>query len=507
LANLDLLLINPSGREQTYQDLGRALTAVEPPLWCRLIAGYVRDRGYSVEIIDAEAEGWAPEKVAEEVARRRPCLVGMVVFGHQPSASTQQMAAAGPACRVIKDATPEIPIIIVGGHVAALPERTLREEAVDFACNSEGPITVEELLAQLRQPAPHDFSTVPGLVWRDGDAIRSNLAPQLIKELDKDLHGNAWDLLPMDKYRAHNWQCFGDLASRQPYASIYTSLGCPYKCSFCCINAPFGTNRYRMRNAKDVAAEIDLLHNKYGVKTIKIIDEMFVLNERHVLALCEELIARDYGLNIWAYARVDTVKPHLLAKLRKAGVRWLALGIESGSEHVRDGAEKSFSQAEIVEVVRQIQAAGINVIGNFIFGLPDDDSETMRQTLDLALELNCEFSNFYSAMAYPGSPLYGMAVDKGWTLPATWSGFSQHSYDCLPLPTEKVSAATVLRFRDQAFDRYFASKRYLDMIAQKFGWETRRHVESMAKHKLRRRILEEDNRGPGINTKPVPSVA
>jgi hypothetical protein len=100
-----------------------------------------------------------------------------------------------------------------------------------------------------------------------------------------------------------------------------------------------------------------------------------------------------------------------------------------------------------------------------------------------------------------------MAVDKGWTLPATWSGFSQHSYDCLPLPTEKVSAATVLRFRDQAFDRYFASKRYLDMIAQKFGWETRRHVESMAKHKLRRRILEEDNRGPGINTKPVPSVA
>ncbi len=97
------------------------------------------------------------------------------------------------------------------------------------------------------------------------------------------------------------------------------------------------------------------MHNKYGVKTIKIIDEMFVLNERHVLALCDELIARNYGLNIWAYARVDTVKPHLLEKLRKAGIRWLALGIEFGSEHVRDGAEKSFSQSEIIEVVRQIQ--------------------------------------------------------------------------------------------------------------------------------------------------------
>ena len=97
-----------------------------------------------------------------------------------------------------------------------------------------------------------------------------------------------------------------------------------------------------MRSPKAVAAEIDHLHNTYGVKTYKIIDEMFVLNERHVTALCDELIARDYGFNIWAYARVDTVKPHMLEKLRKAGIRWLALGIESGSEHVRDGAEKSF---------------------------------------------------------------------------------------------------------------------------------------------------------------------
>jgi radical SAM superfamily enzyme YgiQ (UPF0313 family) len=245
-----------------------------------------------------------------------------------------------------------------------------------------------------------------------------------------------------------------------------------------------------MRAPKAVAAEIDLLHDTHGVKTYKIIDEMFVLNDRHVTAICDELIARDYGLNIWAYARVDTVRPHMLEKLRKAGVQWLALGIESGSEHVRDGAEKSFSQNEIIDIVRQIQQAGISVIGNFIFGLPDDDLQSMQETLDLAAELNCEFANFYSAMAYPGSPLYRMAVENGWTLPATWSGYSQHSYDCLPLPTEKVTAAEVLKFRDQAFDRYFTSKRYHDTVTQKFGWETRKHIDSMTRHKLRRRIIE-----------------
>jgi anaerobic magnesium-protoporphyrin IX monomethyl ester cyclase len=490
MQELDLLLINPSGKEQLYQQLYGGLTAVEPPLWCRLIAGYIRDREHSVAIIDAEAEGLDPESVAARVVDLNPRLVAMVVFGHQPSASTQQMAAASPTCHAIKRLNLEQPIILVGGHVAALPQRTLQEEAVDFACNSEGPVTIEELLKAMKASTSPDYAAVPGLVWREGDKILSSVSPALIRNLDNDLHGNVWDLLPMDKYRAHNWHCFGDLEARQPYASIYTSLGCPYKCTFCCINAPFGTNRYRTRTAQAVADEIALLNSRYGVKTIKIIDEMFVLNERHVTAICDKLIELNLNLNIWAYARVDTVKPHMLAKLRKAGVRWLALGIESGSEHVRDGAEKSFNQSEIIEVVRQIQTAGISVIGNFIFGLPDDDLQTMQQTLDLAIELNCEFANFYSAMAYPGSPLYQMAVENGWELPARWSGFSQHSYDCLPLRTKKVSSAEVLEFRDRAFDRYFRSKRYLGMITQKFGWDTRASVEQMTKHTLRRQIVE-----------------
>jgi radical SAM superfamily enzyme YgiQ (UPF0313 family) len=497
---LDLLLINPGERARIYQDLGNDLTAIEPPLWCRLIAGYVRDRGHNVAILDAEAEHLGTAEVAERVAARRPALVGLVVFGHQPSASTQQMVGAGAVARAIKALDPDQPIVIVGGHVAALPERTIREEAVDYACNSEGPITVECLLATLKSAASGgqapDLAQVPGLVYRDGDEVRSIPSPALIRDLDRDLHGNAWDLLPMARYRAHNWQCFDDLSQRQPYASIYTTLGCPYKCTFCCINAPFGTNRYRMRSPDAVVREIFMLHDTYGVTTFKIIDEMFVLNDRHVYAICDRLIERGLDLNFWAYARVDTVKPEMLAKLRRAGIRWLALGIESGSDHVRDGAQKSFDNSEIIDIVRQIQVAGIRVIGNFIFGLPDDDAKSMQATLDLATELNCEFANFYSAMAYPGAPLYQMAVEKGWQLPENWSGFSQHSYDCLPLPTDHISASDVLRFRDEAFHRYFANKRYLDMVGQLFGTETREHIVGMSRHRLRRRLLEEPGARP-----------
>ncbi len=489
---LDALFINPDGASKIYQELATELSAIEPPLWCRLIAGYVRDQNRQIHIIDSVAENWVPEVVTEQVGELAPKLVVIVVFGHQPSASTQQMVAAKLTCDALKEAHPHIPILIVGGHVSALPERTLSEESVDFACKGEGHITVAELLDQLDQnEEDRDLATVQGLVWWDGDDIRLNPSAPLASELDKDLHGNVWDMLPMDKYRAHNWQCFDDLNKRQPYASIYTSLGCPYKCEFCCINAPFDVNRYRMRKPQMVVDEIVHLHDMYGVTTFKIIDEMFVLNERHVLGICDLLIEKGLDLNIWAYARVDTVKPHFLEKLRQAGIRWLALGIESGSSHVRDGSQKALKNNDIVTVVREIQKAGINVLGNYIFGLPDDTKETMRETLDLAKELNCEFSNFYSAMAYPGSPLYRMAIEKGWKLPESWSGYSQYSYDCQPLPTEKLSAAEVLGFRDQAFHECFTEPRYLDTITQRFGWETRRYIEDMVVHRLSRKLTED----------------
>jgi radical SAM superfamily enzyme YgiQ (UPF0313 family) len=490
MKQLDLLLVNPGGREQIYQSLGGDLTAVEPPLWARLIGGYVRDRSFSIQILDSEAEGMGPDSVARFIEETKPRLVAMVVFGHQPSASTQQMASASETCRAIKRVVPQQEIIILGGHISALPERTLREEAVDFACNGEGPATVHQLL--VARSAGKPLEEVQGLVWWSEGNVRNNPSAPLIKDLDADLHGNVWELLPMEKYRAHNWQCFGDLGTRQPYASIYTSLGCPFRCSFCCINAPFGVNRYRMRSPAAVVAEIDLLYTKYGVKTIKVIDEMFVLNDAHVTGICEALSRKPYAkaLNIWAYARVDTVKPERLELLRSAGIRWLALGIESGSEHVRDGAEKSFNEQDIADVVKAIQDADINVIGNFIFGLPDDDLDTMRQTLNLAKTLNCEFANFYSAMAYPGSPLYTSAVEQGWGLPEAWSGFSQHSVDCTPLPTGKVSAAEVLRFRDDAFHEYFSYTPYLEMVDRRFGRETREHIEDMASIRLRRKLLE-----------------
>jgi anaerobic magnesium-protoporphyrin IX monomethyl ester cyclase len=491
--DLDLVLVHPGSRTQIYQSLGSSLSAIEPPVWASLMATFVRRRGFSVDVLDAEGDDLSPKAAATRVAEMNPLLAAVVVYGHQPSASTQNMTAAGALCTALKQMNPERKVLMVGGHVAALPERTVQEEAADFVCSGEGPYTVLELLETLKSGRP-DYSNVRGLCYTEGRAVRSTPAAPLVKDLDHEMPEMAWDLLPMKKYRAHNWHCFGDL-ERQPYASLYTTFGCPYHCSFCCIQAPFksgekvagwkeSVNSYRFWSPQAVIAQIDKLVEEYGVRNIKIADEMFVLNPRHVLGICDAIINRGYDLNIWAYARVDTVKDDMLDKLKRAGFNWLAFGIEAASERVRDDVDKGFGQEEIFRTLEKVRTAGINVIANYIFGLPEDNLESMQATLDLALELNCEFANFYSAMAYPGSQLYSLAIKEGWPLPQDWSGYSQHAVNTLPLPTKHLSGAEVLRFRDHSFHVYFNSPSYLSMISEKFGSETARQVQEMASHKL-----------------------
>ncbi|MBI3611409.1 MAG: cobalamin B12-binding domain-containing protein [Nitrospirae bacterium] len=493
---LDLLLVNPGSRKQTYQLLGETLAAIEPPIWAGLIATFIRNHGFSVQILDAEAEDLTPEQAAQRISAKNPILTAVVVYGHQPSASTQNMPAAGAICTAVKQTGLGLPTILVGGHVAALPERTLKEEDADWVAGGEGLHTILDLLQALKSDR-HDYSKVRGLWYRDGKAMRSNPPAPLIENLEEAMPEMAWDLLPMEKYRAHNWHCFGH-PKRQPYAALYTTLGCPFHCSFCCIQAPFksgekvlgyqeNVNTYRFWSPQSIVAQIDKLVRDYGVRNIKIADEMFVLNQKHVIGICDLLIERGYDLNIWAYARVDTIRGEgMLDKLKRAGFNWLAFGIESGSERVRYNVDKKFNQDKIFKIMEDVRAAGIHVIGNYIFGLPDEDRDCMQATLDLALELNCEFANFYSTMAYPGSALYRQAIQEGWPLPEKWSGYSQHAVDTLPLPTKYLSASEVLRFRDHAFDVYFKSPNYLEMVGQKFGQETAAHVKKMALHKLAR---------------------
>lgn len=495
--SVDLVLIHPNGRAGVYQGLS-GLAAIETPVWAAMLATYARGKGHSVAIIDAEAEQLEPEQVAQRVLGLAPYLACVVAYGHHPSASTQVMPAAGATVRAIRDVSRNTTIktMILGGHAAALPERTLEEDRPDVVCTGEGPVALDECLRALKSGRTPAATGARGLVFSHGfGACRTFDAPN-VEDLDGEMPEPAWDLLPMHLYRAHNWHCLGGL-DRAPYASLYTSLGCPFTCSFCCIQAPFRagerlrqvkgiSNSYRRWSPARVGETLEHLAGM-GVRNVKIADEMFVLNRAHIEGICDEILRRKLDLNLWAYARTDTVRDGMAEKLKAAGFNWLAFGIESASEDVRNASAKELGEDEIRDTIGKVRAAGIHVIANYIFGLPGETYALMGKTLDLAVDLNCEFGNFYCAMAYPGSPLYAETLkNRPEDLPATWAGYSQHGRETWPLATETLTAEEIVAFRDRAFIKYHSSVRYIDMIRETFGEDGVTEVRRMLEAKLER---------------------
>ena len=498
MKQLDVLFVHANASKKIYQDLAKDFSAIEPPIWAGMLANHCRLKGFSVNILDCEALHLDEEESAKQIANAHARLVCFVVYGQQPSASSQNMAGATTLADAVKALAPECKILFVGGHIAALPREVLENHpSIDFVCQNEGVYTISNLL---KTNLNNGLETVDGLGFRrNGSIVLNKPSPIVAKaDLSRELPGIAWDLLPVKNYRTALWHSYPNNSERQPFAALYTSLGCPMKCSFCMINIinrqeneySDGSAVFRYWEPEHIIKEFDYFASQ-GITNIKIADELFVLNANHFLKLCELIIQRGYKFNIWCYSRVDTVKDQYLATLKKAGVNWLALGIESGNTRVRKDVTKGrFEDVDIRAVVGKIREHGINVIGNYIFGLPEDDLDSMQMTLDLAMEMNTEEANFYSAMAYPGSPLYGIAKKEGWKLPSTYAGFSQHSYEGQPLPTKYLTAEQVLAFRDEAWMKYHTNPKFLELLKQKFGQAAVDETIKSTKIKLKRKILE-----------------
>lgn len=485
---LDVLFVIPAALRQVYQSLAGD-HAIEPPAKARFMLAYLMRRGLGVDLVDAAITGFTPEVMSEEVCLRNPKLVIIPVYGFNPSSSTHTMPAARAFAQAIRDMCPRMPVMMTGTHPSALPERTLREEPIDFVCNGEGPITVHELLQAIDAGGfAVDFDKVRSL-WRlkpDG-SVACGFAAPLIDLNEEPVSEEAWRFMDPRLYRAHDWHTFWrDYADRGPYANPYSREGCPFSCDFCNIQAPFRDGESLMSSAKNsfrnlrpelFVKELEFLVTAFGVKYIKIPDEMFGAGE-HALQIADMVFDR-FGdsLNIWSYYRVDTCHPSHVERLRRAGFRWLGLGIESANSTVRSGQDKAFTDERIHDVVERLHGAGIEVGANYIFGLPSETRESMEQTRRLAYELNTAFGNFYCNQALPGSPQYMKAEAAGYPLPARaggpgWIGHSQYSKESEPcFMGTGLTTADILKFRDETHLAYYRRSEYVKRLRDdpKFG--------------------------------------
>ena len=501
---VDVLFVTPDSSLQAYQDLAKVYSAIEPPTWSLLLAEACRAKGFSPAILDCDAERLSLEESVKRINDTKARLVVFVLYGQNPNSGTTSMIGAVKLANALKQSGNGAPICFCGSHSQALPRDVLAYDDIDLVLLNEG---VYALLNLLRSNLTSDLATINGIGWKDDGQIILNDAEKVVPQdrMDEDMPGYAWDLLPfkerpLDLYRAHFWHAGFDHNKRTPFAAIYTSLGCQFACEFCMIN---------IINRIDNGDWVDASHSRgmrfwspdwvkremkkladLGVETLRISDEMFFLNRKYYLPILENCIDEEFGFNMWTYSRIDTVRPKVLETFKKAGVNWLALGVEAGNQMVRQEVSKgSFQEVNIRDVCDTIQQADINIISNYIFGFPEDTHETMQQTLDLALELNTEMANMYPCQALPGSPMYHTAKRNDWALPSTYEGYAFLSYESEPLQTKFLSAAEVLKFRDDAWNTYFTNDNYLNVVENRFGDQQRRNVEDMAKIRLKRKLL------------------
>ena len=500
---LDLLVVAPSAKD-LYQELANDFSAKEPNIWAGLLANCARNAGYGVAIYDMEIASPSETEFADTVEEHDPRLVLFVVTGQNPNASTAAMSGAVSGAQSLRHRLPQYKIAFVGPHINALPLETLGNHTfIDIGVTNEGVFALLDILAT--DLSCDSIKSVNGICYREEDGNLNITHPARIvpqERLAVDIPGVAYDLMPsLDKYRTSSWHANYQDSDRSPVASIYTSLGCIFQCEFCMINiinrtdndsskASADFNKFRYWDPEFTIKQLDYLAAQ-GVKQIKVADEMWVLKPKHFLTLCDLIIERQYDFNIWAYTRIDTIKPKYLEKLKAAGVNWLAPGIEAGNQEIRREITKGkFEDINIREVVQMMKDAGINVGANYIFGLGHDTWDSMQETLNLALELNAENANMYCATALPGSPLYLKAKMEGWKFPDSYDGYGFLAYNHLPSRTYSLTSEEVLAFRDYAFHAYFESPRFLSMIQNKFGDSAVDNINRMTSIKLKRKILE-----------------
>lgn len=506
---MDCLFINPDSSKEAYQDLAKVYSAIEPPTWSLLLAESCRSKGFGVGIFDADAEKLDLNSSVKRVKDINPRLATFVVYGQNPNSGTTSMIGALALANALKENNFKGKIVFVGSHTSALPMEVLKYNSVDIILLNEGVYALHNLL---KSNLSDDLPNIRGIGYKKKGPGNFQIptlnnseviVPQ--SKMDTDLPGYAWDLLPfkkkpLDLYRAHFWHADFDHNKRTPFAAIYTSLGCNFACDFCMINIVNRINNGEEISAADskgmrfwspnwVKNEMKKLANM-NVETLRISDEMFFLNRKFYEPILQNAINEEYNFNMWTYSRVDTVRKDYLDLFKKAGVNWLALGVEAGNQNVRQEVSKgSFKEVNIREVCKTVQSADIKIISNYIFGFPEDNYETMNETLNLALELNTEMANMYPCQALPGSPMFFNAKKNGWRLPDSFEGYAFLSYDSQPLPTKYLTSSEVLKFRDEAWTKYFTNKNYLNLVEEKFGIQERINIEDMSKIKLKRKIL------------------
>lgn len=417
-----------------------------------------------VLLVDGVAEGISIDDFVKRIKDYMPDIVLLEV-------STPSIEYDLKIAERIKSTCNNLKIAFCGLHAPMYSKDFLAEnQAVDFVLFGEYEYTLRELIDTYKNGKAYE--NVKGLILRgtNGELIINERMP-LIEDLDR-LPFYAYHFLPMNNYR--DMPC----GLPSPSVQMWTSRGCPYKCSFCAWpQIIYGGHRYRVRSVNRILDELEFLIKKYGFKSFYFDDDTVNICKKRMLELCREIKKR---INLpWAImARADTMDRELLTAFKEAGLYSLKYGVESGDQKLVNDSGKKLDLEKVREIVAITKELGIKVHLTFAFGLPGETKKTIKKTTNFALKLDPESIQFSIVTPFPGSRLYEMAEKKGWLVSKDWSKFNGSSSSVVR--TANLTARDMEEAIKSAYERWI------------------QHQKEKINNALKKRIKE---RSVGLNEK------
>lgn len=420
---LKTLLINPPySLEDRYGSQMKAFGAISEPMGLAYLAGSLEQAGMPVEILDAQALELTHINVVDRVKQSHPDVVGITFL-------TPMFNAVRDLTNAIKNACPQIKIVVGGAHPTALPEQTMEEcSSVDYACIGEGETVIVDFLKYVS--GEKKKIDIPSLAYRYNGQIKVNPSVGFVKDIDC-LPKPARHLLPMDHYKL--------TASRTKHSrfcpTIILARGCPFDCQFC--SHPFGRT-FRHHSVERIIEEIKEIQRQFRSNQFNFEADTLTLNKKFITELCEAIIREKLDIKWTCESRVDTVDQIMLKNMKDAGCWQISYGVESGSQRLLDNIHKGIKKEDVVKVFNLTRKTGISIRGFFMLGLPTETLEESMETINFAKFLNALWAQFTLTIPYPGTPMFNQLQAQGkikhckWSDYNTWGGWADKRLPYVP---------------------------------------------------------------------------
>jgi anaerobic magnesium-protoporphyrin IX monomethyl ester cyclase len=426
---------------------------IEYPIYLSYTAAVVEQAGFDVAFIDAIMDELGIEQFAHRVSELGPRLA--LIETSTPSIAFDMETAAA-----LKRHAPGTFVALLGSHVTYFDRQTIADNpAVDAVLRGEFEYTAADLARALDAGA--DLAGVPGITYRDaeGDPRRNPDRP-----LFEPLDGMPFPARHIVKACTEGSEGGGDYragiySGGKPTAMV-SSRGCPYRCTFCLWPDSMYGHKFRARSAVNVVDEIEEAARTYGHDEIYFDDDTFTIDRQRVMDITR--LIRERGLEKeveWiAQCRVDTVDREMLEAMKAANCGYILFGVESGSPAMLKKMKKGITLDKVRAAFKLTRQVGIKTQAFFLFGVPGETPQTIRETLDFAKELNASSTQFAVAIPHPGTALYEECKAKGWLTSEDWADYTAENS---VIETPWLTAHETEAARIRAYREYYYRPRFI----------------------------------------------